>query len=143
MAVLGVRKTAWNGLSVRDREILKAVGTTLSLGVPAEWKQPNNTRWFLFSDLRFKLVELAYFGCIVNNLADIPAGYVLPADRDEIRADAKTFCENVASVPVVWPLTIPENTANRWQYVLDAQSTPASVQMADHPPAGWTAVEVI
>ena len=142
MSTLAVRKTTWNGLSARDREILRAVGATLNLGVPAEWRQPNNTRWWLFCDTHFQLAELAYFGCIAANLGDIPGGYELPATRAEIRSDAKNFCENVASVPVVWPITIPEGTSNRWQYVLDAQNTPAVLQMADQPPAGWTPVEL-
>ena len=38
MAVLGIRKTTWNGLTVRDREMMRTVGTTLDLGVPpANW----------------------------------------------------------------------------------------------------------
>jgi len=143
VATLGIRKTAWQNLSVRDREIIRAIGETLNLGVPAEWATPTDERWFVFCDTRFTVRELAYFGCIVANLGDIPAGYVLPGTRAEVRADAKNFCENVASVPVVWPVAIPEGTANVWQFVLDAQGTPAAMQMADHVPATWTPVEVV
>ena len=59
MAVLGIRKTTWNGLPVRDREIMRAIGFELDLGVPAEWVQPPNTGWYLFCDTRFTLAELA------------------------------------------------------------------------------------
>ena len=142
MAVLGIRKTTWNGLPVRDREIMRAIGFQLDLGVPADWIQPPNTGWYLFCDTRFTLAELAYFGCIAANLKDIPKSYELPATRAEIREDAKNFCENIASTPVVWPVEIPEDTVNRWQYVLDAQGTPSAMQMADHPPANWYPVEV-
>ena len=157
MAVLGIRKTTWNGLPVRDREIMRAIGFQLDLGVPADWVQPPNTGWYLFCDTRFTLPELAYFGCIAANLKDIPKGYVLPMvdildedgqkvgeylDRPQLRDDAKNFCENVASTPVVWPVIIPEDTVNRWQYVLDAQGTPSAMAMADHPPASWYPLEV-
>jgi hypothetical protein len=158
MSVLAIRKTAWNNLSVRDREIIRAIGSSLNLGTPAEWIQPPNTRWFLFSDTRFSLGEIAYFGCVAANLNDIPAGYQLPVidilddqgvkigeyvDRRQVRQDAKNFCENVASTPVVWPVTIPDGTANVWQYVLDVQGTPAAMQMGDHPPASWHPLEVV
>jgi hypothetical protein len=82
---------------------------------------------------------------LVANLADIPVVYKLPevggrVDRVRVRADAKNFCENVASRRVVWPVTIPEDTPNVWQFVLDAQGTPPVVQMAGSPPDTWSPV---
>ena len=154
MATLGIRKAAWAGLSGRDKEIVRAIGDTLSLGIPAEWRQPPNTRWYLFCDTSFRMVEIAYFGALVAHLGDIPVGYTVPmidvldddgnkidefVDRPRLRRDAKNFLDPL----VVWPITIPDDEPNRWQYVLDAQGTPAAMQMADHPPANWTPVEVV
>ena len=153
MAVLGIRKNAWNNLSVRNRELVRAVGATLNLGVPAEWETPTNIRWYLFSDLRYKLVEIAYFGALTANLGDVPAGYKIPMvewfdedgvkvgeriNRKQLRSDAKNFLDAY----VVWPVVIPEDESNRWQFVLDAQGTPSAMQMADHPPSNWSPVEV-
>jgi hypothetical protein len=153
MATLGVRKTAWQNLSARDREMVRAIGVVLDLGVPAEWAQPDDTRWYLFCDTRFRLVDLAYFGALAAHLDDIPPGYQIPMvdildgdgnkigefiDRPQLRSDAKTFLDAY----VVWPVTVPDDDPNPWQTVLDAQGTPAAMQMADHPPAGWEPVEV-
>jgi hypothetical protein len=136
VATLAIRKTTWNGLSARNKELVKAVGNLLDLGVPAEWRTAADVRWFLFDDIRFTLRELAYFGALATHLGDIPAGYQIPATRAELRADAKAFLDPF----VVWPVTIPEGTVNVWQVVLDAQGTPAAMQMADHPPATWIPV---
>lgn len=139
MATLGIRKSAWVSLSARDKALMTAIGEILSLGVPAEWKQPPNTRWFLFCDTRFTLREIAYFGALTAHLGDVPAGYQIPATRAELRADAKAFLDNY----VVWPVTISDDDPNPWQTVLDAQGTPAAMQMADHPPVGWEPVEEV
>ncbi len=147
MAALGVRKTAWQGLSTRNRQIVRYLGELLELGDPAEYEQPGGTRWFVFDDHRFKAKFVAYFGCVLANLTEIPVGYVLPLDggeldRPQMRADIQTFCESPARTN---PLVLPEDIVftedgNPWQEILDAQGTPDSVQMASAVPSTWTAV---
>jgi len=151
MAALGVRKTAWNGLSVRNKTILRYIGSVLQLGTPSEFIAPGGAHWFIFDDHRFKAVVLAYFGCTVANLGDIPGGYTLPTtpggglDRPQLRSDIRAFCENPARThPLVLPQDVvyPENDPNPWQTLLDAQGTPATVKMASGVPANWTPVVV-
>lgn len=38
MAALGIRKTAWQGLSARDRAIVRFLGDALELGQPATYQ---------------------------------------------------------------------------------------------------------
>jgi hypothetical protein len=142
MAALGIRKTTWQSTTVRNRAILRAIGAALNLGEPAEYRAPGGALWFVFDDHRFKLIEVAYFGCLIANLTDIPPGYTIPldddglVDRDQIRADAKTFCDNQG---VVKPADVTLGD-NPWQDILDAQNTPAAVQMASGVPTSWTPV---
>ncbi len=77
MAALAVRKTTWNGLSNRNRTILRWLGDVLALGKPAEFSA-SGTLWFVFDDWRFKAKEIAYFGCVLANLSEIPSGYKVP-----------------------------------------------------------------
>lgn len=149
MTALGIRKTAWAGLSARDKTILRAVGVLLDLGQPAEYETPAAVRWYVFDDHRFRAVPIAYFGCVVANLADIPTGYTPPVDADGnldrslMRSQIKTWCEDPARTnPFVHPddITFTEG-GNVWQEILDAQGTPAQIQMASAVPDSWTSVE--
>lgn len=156
MTALGVRKTTYNGLSVRNKEIVKYLGDFLQLGEPAEFNA-SGTLWYVFDDHRFKPVHIAYFGCLLANLGDIPGGYTIPtidilddqgavigtkSDRPQMRADIKNFCEDGARTnPLVLPkdITFTED-GNPWQEILDAQGAPAAVQMASGVPASWVPV---
>lgn len=141
MAALGVRKATFTGLSVRDRTILKHLGSILQLGEPAEFVAPGGAHWFVFDDHRFKAKVIAYLGCVLANLAEIPSGYELPTDGDgeldksQMRSDIRTFCESPSrGNPLVWPVQ-----GGSWQEILDAQGTPAVVQMGFGVPRDWTA----
>jgi len=156
---LGIRKTAWQALSERDKTILRAVGILLDLGKPAEYETPTAVRWLIFDDWRFKAVPIAYFGCIVANLADIPANYIPPTDpvfdengvqigevlnRSLMRSQIKTWCEDPTRTnPLVLPKDITfTDGGNVWQEILDAQGTPVQVRMASGVPESWMPVEV-
>ena len=153
MAVLGIRKNSWQGLSDRNKTIVRSLGILLSLGTPAEYKTPLNVRWFVFSDWRFKAEAIAYFGCVIANLSDIPSGYKIPQikdddgndlglDRSQLRSDVVAWCSNPARTnPYVDPADITHaDGGNVWQDILDAQGTPKAVRMADSIPASWSAV---
>ncbi len=142
MAALAIRKTAWQGLSVRNRTILKAMGDVLQLGKPAEFESPSAVRWFIFDDWRFKHKVIAYLGCVLANLSEIPVGYTLPLvggelDKVQLRIDIRTFCESPSRGNLlVWPVP----NAGSFQDVLDAQNAPAAIQMASGVPNNWIAV---
>ena len=148
MAVLGIRKNAWQALSDRDKTILRFMGDVLALGVPAQYETPQGVEWFVFSDFRFQPVAMAYFGCVAANLGDIPAGYELPLDDDgnldkrELRDQIKAWCEDPARTnPLVLPRDVEfSEGGNRWQELLDAQGCPSAMQMADSVPSGWEPV---
>jgi hypothetical protein len=143
MASLAIRKTSWNGLSIRNKQILRFIGDVLQLGVPAEFKAGGGAVWFVFDDHRFKARVIAYLGCVLANLTEIPSGYTLPIDgagdlnKTQMRSDIRTFCESpTRSDLLVWPVP----GAETWQDILDAQNAPASIQMASGVPDAWTAV---
>lgn len=137
---------------MRDKTIVRALGDLLSLGAGAEYKTLGGVRWFIFSDWRFKAKAVAYFGCVIANLSDIPSGYTIPMltdadgnelglDRVLLRAQVISWCSNPSRTnPYVDPADITFTTDNVWQEILDAQGTPAAVQMADSVPASWSAV---
>ena len=158
MAALGIRKTAWQGLSDRDKSIVRFMGDVLALGQPAEYETGGGVRWFVFDDHRFKARHVAYFGCVLANLGDIPGGYALPMvdvldedgqkigerlDKPTLRSQIKNFCENPARInPLVLPkdVVFAEDDPNPWQTLLDAQGTPSAVRMGSSVPDSWTAV---
>jgi len=161
MATLAIRKTAWQGLSQRDKKIIRWVADLLQLGsTPPLYVTPGGVEWFVFDDWRFKGVHIAYFGCVIANLSDVPAGYTFPQknvrdfdgnvigtvdDRRQMRRDVRAFCENPARTK---PLVLPRDIVftfggNHWQEILDAQGAPrGAVRMASGVPASWTPVEV-
>lgn len=144
MATLGIRRTAWEALSDRDKDIFRFMGEKLALGNPARFLDGSSDEWFVFDDTRFEAKPMAYFGCVAANLGEIPGGYTLPMteghlDRTQLVQDIKDFCENpVRGNLLVWPVTISASDPNPWQTILDAQGTPSSIRMASGVPAGWT-----
>jgi len=150
MATLAIRKTAWQGLSVRDKKILRHLGDVLRLGEPAEYESPSAVRWFIFDDWRFKARVIAYLGCALANLSDVPTGYTIPQlpeggdDLPQLRSDIRAFCESPARTNL---LVLPKDITfsdggNAWQEILDAQGAPSAVRMASGVPNTWTPVEV-
>lgn len=161
MATLGIRRSAWEPLSDRDKAILRFMGDKLSLGVPARYLDGSANEWYVFDDTRFKAKPMAYFGCVTANLGEIPGGYTLPMkdlldengdptgeqvlDRPALVDDIKNFCENPARThPLVLPqdIVFAQDDPNPWQTLLDAQGTPAAMKMGNGVPASWTPVEV-
>ena len=141
MATLGIRQTTWQALSDRDKEVFRYVGDVLKLGEPAKYRDGSNNVWFVFDDHRFTPKHIAYLGCLAANVGDFPAAYEIPEDKSQLRQDIKTFCDNHG---VVLPkdVNFPDDDRNPWQTLLDAQGTPASMQMASGVPTSWTPVVV-
>ena len=50
MAVIGIKKSAWQAANTTQRTILRWGMKKVDLGTPAEYEQPDTTRWFIFSD---------------------------------------------------------------------------------------------
>lgn len=81
MAILGVRQTLWNNLSVRNNNIVVATDVFVRLGTPSKWVEPPTppgTVWNLFSDRRFSVEGAALLGAVLGNLGKIGAQYTLP-----------------------------------------------------------------
>ena len=143
MAALAVKQSAFQALSPRDKRIVRGVGHVLALGQPAVYDGAGSV-WFVFDDHRFKAVHIAYLGCLLANLGDIPAGYQVPDDLSVLAADVKTFCDDPTRTnPLVKPgdVTFAEG-GNPYQDILDAQNAPPSVRMASGVPDSWTPKEV-
>ncbi len=155
MAALGIRKSTFQGLSDRDKDIVRHIGALLQLGTPVTYEAPGAVEWFVFDDTRFRAAQVAYMGCVFANFNDIPGGYEIPtvtlgeppdevtvADWAQLRSDIMAFCENPARTnPFVPPgsITFTED-GNPWQEILDAQNCPNAVQMASSVPDTWTEV---
>jgi len=152
MAGIAFSKTVWDGLGTRDRTILKYLSAVLTLGDQARYLDGSLDEWFVFDDWRFKLVHIAYLGCVISNRDDIPPGYTIPQidspgggdDLAQMRLDIRTFCENPGRVnPLVLPSTLDfTDDPNPWQTTLDAQNAPqVAIRAGGGIPPGWTSAD--
>jgi len=103
----------------------------------------------VFDDWRYKAKVIAYLGCAVANLNDVPSGYTVPQlpdgsdDLQQLRLDIRAFCESPSRTH---PLVLPKDVTftldgNPWQEILDANGAPSAIRMASGVPDSWTAVE--
>jgi len=117
-AVIGIKKTAWQNANDTQRTILRWGMAKLDLGQPAEYKQ-GNTRWFVFSDWRITLEDVARLGTLVKGLAAFP-NYQFPmkdildrdgnvfdtvVDKAATKADVVSYVQSNWVDPAVVPLT--------------------------------------
>jgi hypothetical protein len=138
---LGISVTAWQGLSPRDKQIFKFCFDVLVLGISAIYIDPTTKRWATFTHWDWVPQHIAILGVLAGNADDIPPGYEIPMDGDEIdraalKDDILAFCESHGYVE-------PTAEMETWQDVLDAQGAPSAViRMADAVPPTWTPEEV-
>ena len=134
---LGISVTAWQGLSTRDKLIFRFCFDVLALGTPAIYLDPTAKRWAVFAHWDWQPRHVAILGVLAGNVGDIPVGYTIPMDGDDIdraalKDDIVTFCES-------HELIEPDADMITWQDVLDAQGAPrAVILMGDAVPSAWT-----
>jgi len=151
MAALAFSASVWSGLPQRDKTILRYLSAVLTLGNHVRYERPDTSEWFVFDDWRFKMVHVAYLGCVISNRDDIPPGYTIPQlpdgggdDLAQMRSDIMAFCQSGSRVnPLVLPSTLDfTDDPNPWQTTLDAQNAPqAAILMAGEVPDTWTPVQ--
>lgn len=137
---LAISVTAWQGLIPRDKLIFKFCFEVLALGESAIYLDPTTKRWATFTHWNWNPNHIAILGCFAGHVGDIPPGYEIPMNGEEINrvqlaSDILTFCENQGMVP-------PDSSMETWQDVLDAQDAPRlAILMGDAIPPNWTSEE--
>lgn len=139
MTALAMRTNAVDGLSTRDRRILKFLVRRLQLGEPARYETPGGQQWYVWDDHRFTLRHMAILGAFAGNVGDIPSGYRIPKKNGQVdRERLETSLRGFLSARI----TMPEDIAytedgNPWQETLDAQGAPAVIRAAGSVPNSW------
>ena len=121
MAILAIRKTAWNRFVVSDRERISTLDGSLILGDPAQYKE-GNTVWFIYSDSRFTSEMVGRLGLVFARPGRVRDSRSA-LDADVVRAD-------------------PDNE-DHWQAILNAQNAPTSIRMMNGIPESWARVDRI
>lgn len=147
MAALAIRKSAWDGATATLKAIFRTLaGYWLGLGNPALYVDGSAVEWYVFDDARFEVRPICYFAALAANSGDIPGDYQVDPDNPrKTRDDAMYWLEGGGGGiyrGLVLPGAIihPDPDPNYWQTVLDANSAPAWLRMADSVPDGWTPV---
>ena len=150
MAVIGVRKSVFDGLSAGRKLVFRWALSKLNLGDPAVWSDGSN-EWYVSEDTRIGLKDAAILGSVAAGIASLPADWTLPTitlydgdgrvvgsvvDYAKAKQQVYDFVKDV----LVWPVDVPEGD-DPWSVVLAAQATPAALRMADHVPESWSVVE--
>ncbi len=143
MAVLAIRKNAWDGASSRDKTIFKALMYYLHLGYPAVFARPDTVEFYVWEDTRFEHRPMCYFAALAANVGSFPAGYsVSGKSKRDIRDDAMIWIEgNYAGDDrgLVLPGAITPQPSS-WQDLLDANGAPSWLLMDNQVPGTWTPV---
>lgn len=135
--IIGISKAAWDGLSDKEKNILRFVINRLRLGNPAIFVDTSDGRHYTFSDRRIDALDLAVIGCFAANRADLPGSYVIPTDGEggidkvQLRADIVAWLTNPArTTPFVHPDNVTPSDADLGvtaQDVLTANGAPAAI----------------
>lgn len=147
MATLGIKQNAWDAGTDDQHEVMEYVSEDLALGNPAKGTI-GAVSWRLYDDGRWKPGHIAAFGSLVANQSYIfgTLGWTPPkvegvVDRDAMRSELMDILRNDAAKPhayVPWTdITIPDDTAEPWQYILDQQNCPNAVKMWTGVPDGF------
>lgn len=134
MTTLAIRRSLITALTVKERRLLRFLGTVLELGDPADYTAPPNTRWLVWDDDRLDGRDLAAIGTFTRLLAQSDNAVVEPTDGASPRSALREW------VVANWDLTPPPDNAqpNPYQWVLNTNGAPAGVQAASSLPANWT-----
>ncbi len=139
MPVLGMWKSAVDGLERQEFAALTGVLANVRLGVPALYN--DGTRdWYIWQDSRISADDCSWLGALAANLSEIPNTWQPPhlwsliIDIDTLRPEARNFLSAFRTPP-----TYEEDET--LQDVLDLQGAPPAIAAAQTVPAGWTVVE--
>ncbi len=92
MAVIAIRKNAYDAASNAQRQILKLAMAKLQLGTPVTYTGQGQ-EWYVFSDSRVTLKHVAVLGKLVKGLASLPRNWSPPMTQDDegndVRVDRK------------------------------------------------------
>jgi hypothetical protein len=136
MSSLGIKKVAFQYLSVRDKIIVRGLFSLITCGKPARFSAPDLAEWYIFDDGRFDLNSIARLGCVLSHLEEISSEYQIPPTKVELVEDIVSFTN---SHGVVLPKDIEfSEGGNAWQETLNANNAPNSVKMASLVPENWT-----
>ena len=140
MTVIAIKKTAWQNANDTQRTILRWGMNKVDLGSGAEYEQPDLTRWFIFSDWRITLNDVARLGTLVKGLATFP-NYTFPmkdvivdgvvvgevVDKAATKADVFTWVQANWVDPATLTIPIGEDA---FTFVLAAQTPPLRFRRA-------------
>ena len=131
MAVHGFRLTDVQNLNRSKKRILRWAAT-VQYGADsapnitqagARYEQFNGTEWLVFSDLKLNLRDTARM-CVLCGLIEavnIPSDWIDGRERSEVKQAAINAVQN----HIVWPVAIPEGTADPHAYVVSQQTVSA------------------
>jgi len=144
VAVLGIKVDTWQGLRQNQRSVMRWAVARLALGLPAQFTDGVD-EWFVFSDWRFDVEQIAILGALADALTGLPETWTPTLNPDSTVNRAATEAEVLAYVSptIVWPDDIAylEDDPNRWQTTLDAQTALASIRASGRVPDGYIPVD--
>ena len=147
MAVIAIRKNAWDVASNAQRAILKLAVAKLQLGQPATY-MGGGQEWYVFSDSRITHRQVAVLGTLMKGLAGLPSSWTPPtiidaygADTGRVdRAATEALIFDFVKDNIVAPKDITYTAGDMWQETLDAQAAPGAIRAAGSVPASWSPV---
>lgn len=141
MPTIAIRQSAVQAMTTRQRKFARWVLEAVGIVSPAAFTAPGGNVWLVFDDHRFRLVDMAYFGCFAAQVASLPNGYEPPDALDDASAaEIRAWVRDKLDDLVVWPVPGIENEEDPWMAALEAQNAPASVAAGTEVPATWTPV---
>lgn len=133
---LGISVAAWQGLSTRDKQVFEFAFDALALGEPVIYLDPTSKRWAVFVHWYWEPLHIAILGVLAGNVGDIPPGYEIPMDGNEI--DRAALKDDIVTFSESHGLVEPDASMLTWQDALDAQGAPrAAIRMGDTVPITW------
>jgi len=137
--IVGLRKSVWDGASVRDRTIFVHAIHHGYLNQPAIFETGTGQQWCVFAHWDFTLKGLAELGTVAKGIASNTT-YELPmkdgeVDLEQLHIDVSAW---VAS-RVVWPVDLTDED-DVYAAVLAAQDAPAALRASGGIPSGLTPV---
>ena len=98
MSVVAIRKSAWEAGTAGQRAAMRFAARQVELGQPALYQQANGTEWFVSSDSRMTLLDVAILGTVAAGLATFP-DWTPPADKALAREQVYDFVKNNIVAP--------------------------------------------
>ena len=90
MAIVAIRKNVWDAASNSQHSILSLAMAALMLGTPAVYRD-GGQEWYVWSDWRMTLGQVATWGMLVKGLAGLPRDWkptmVQNGEGEDVRVD--------------------------------------------------------